>query len=117
MLNESSSSVKVFYADKAKVIGEIKTWARSLKNKYPEIEKIGLFGSYATDTYHPGSDADIIIVLKQSDKAFLDRIEQFIPESLSVGVDVFPYTEREISAMRSERNQWIGRVFKELIWL
>ena len=112
----SSSSVKVFFADKQAVISEIRNWAARLKAEHPEIQRIGFFGSYATDSYGPASDVDVVIVLKNSDRPFVDRIEKYLPENLSVGVDIFPYTEKEISRMQKERSPWISRILKEIVW-
>ena len=50
MPERSSNSVKIFFADKDKVIGQVREYVRRIRQAYPEVEKVGLFGSYATDT-------------------------------------------------------------------
>lgn len=117
MPGKSSNSVKVFFADKEKVLRQLKDYISDLKRNKPEVEKVGLFGSYATDTYGPASDVDLLIVLKQSSKSFRDRIPDYIPEKLSVGCDCFPYTEGEIDKMQKEDNPWICHILKEVVWL
>jgi len=117
MLEKSSDFVKVVFADKKKVLRQLKDYAKKLKRTSSEVEKVGLFGSYATDSYGPASDVDLLIILRKSSKRFLDRIPDYLPENLSVSCDVFPYTSAEIMTMKQERNLWIRHVLKEVIWL
>ncbi len=117
MPKKSSNSVKVVFADKANVLRQLKDYAKSLKRTNPEVEQVGYFGSYANDTYGPASDVDLLIILRQSDKRFLDRIPDFLPDNLSVCCDVFPYTSEEIEKMKQDGNPWICHVLKEVVWL
>ncbi len=117
MLEKSSNSVKVVFADKKKVLRQLKDYAKSVKRTHPEVERVGYFGSYATDTFGPASDVDLLIILRKSDKRFLDRIPEFIPDNLSICCDVFPYTNDEIKKMKREGNRWISHILKEVVWL
>ena len=117
MPEKSSNFVKVVFADKDKVLRQLKDYAEKLKQSWPEVEKVGLFGSYATDTFGPASDVDLLIILRESSKRFLDRIPDFIPDNLSVGCDVFPYTAEEIEKMKKDGSPWIRHVLKEVVWL
>jgi len=117
MGERSSNFVKVIFADKKKVLRQLKDYTRQLKQTSPEVEKVGLFGSYATDTFGPASDVDLLIILCRSSKRFLDRIPDYLPENLSVSCDVFPYTNKEMKKMKQENNPCIRRVLKEVVWL
>ncbi len=117
MRERSSNSVKVVFADKAKVLRQLKDYAKNLKQKHPEVERIGYFGSYANETYGPASDVDLLIILKQNSKRFLDRIPDFLPDNLSICCDVFPYTSEEIEKTQEQNNPWIRHVLKEVVWL
>jgi len=117
MRSESSDSVKVYFADKENVLHQLKEYVAVLKQSRPEVEKVGLFGSYASDTFGPASDVDLLIILKKSGKRFLDRIPDYMPENLSVSCDCFPYTAQEIDKMRCDKNLWISHILKEVVWL
>jgi len=117
MPKEPSNFVKVFFADKDKVLQQLKGYAKSIKRTHSEVERLGYFGSYAKDTYGPASDVDLLIILRQSDKRFLDRIPDFLPDNLSICCDVFPYTSGEIEKMKQDGNPWICHVLKEVVWL
>jgi predicted nucleotidyltransferase len=96
---------------------ELRGWAADLKSRRPDVEKVSLFGSYATDTYGPRSDADLLIVLRTSDKPFRDRIPDFLPGRLSVPCDVFPYTSGEIESLQRDGSPWMEHILREVIWL
>ena len=71
--------------------------AKTLKEKYRADEVI-LFGSLAEDKATAFSDADILIVVKDSAKRFIDRSVDFAPyfQNIGVEVDLFVYTKKEI---------------------
>lgn len=117
MPKKSSNSVKVVFADKTKVLRQLKDYTKNLKRMQPEVERVGYFGSYANNTYGPASDVDLLIILRQSDKRFLDRIPDFFPDDISICCDVFPYTSEEIERMKQDGNPWICHVLKEAVWL
>lgn len=117
MHERSLDSVKTFFADKARVMRELRDWVATLKKTHPDVEKVGLFGSYATDTYGPRSDADLLIVLRISEKRFRDRIPDFLPDRISVPCDVFPYTADELERLQRDDAPWIKHVLNEVIWL
>jgi hypothetical protein len=108
--------VKVFLTDKEKVLRELRAWAAGLK-KHPDLEKVGLLGSYATDTYGPRSDADLLVLLHASDKPFRDRIPDFLPWNVSVPCDVFPYTIGEIESLPRDDLPGIQHILKEVVRL
>ena len=117
MQRKSSNSVKVVFADKDKVFRQLRRFVAELKRTRPEVESVGLFGSYATDTFGPASDVDLLIILRQSGKRFLDRIPDFIPDNLSVSCDLFPYTSEEVEKMKRDGSHWIRHVLDEAVWL
>jgi len=109
--------VKIVFADKNEILHQLVDYTRNIKQERPEVEKVGLFGSYATETYGPASDVDLLIILRQSSKRFLDRIPEYLPENLSTSCDVFPYTNGEIEKMKQEGTSWIRHLLKEVVWL
>jgi predicted nucleotidyltransferase len=117
MLERSSNFVKVVFADKNRILDQLRHYVIKIRQNRPEVEKIGLFGSYAADTYGPASDVDLLIIVRQSSRRFLDRIPDYLPENLSTGCDVFPYTVEEVERMKQEGMPWIRRVLKEVVWL
>jgi predicted nucleotidyltransferase len=101
------STAGVTFFDKAAVLRALDDYVRALAERQPEVEEVILFGSVAAGTPVPGSDVDLLIILRRSDASFLDRIPQFLPSAFPAGVDVFPYTREELDRMRDEGNRFV----------
>jgi predicted nucleotidyltransferase len=91
------NSAKVFWLDQANLLREIHKVAREVAEKNENILKIILFGSLAEKKAVPGSDADILIILREDTKPFMDRMAEWLEKfSLDFPVEIFPYTEKEL---------------------
>ena len=89
-------------------------YARKLLDTRSEVEEVIVFGSFENDTYAPGSDLDVFIVLAEADGSPRDRIARFLPDkSLVVPVDVFPFTCAE---MEERRDSPLLRAVQESNW-
>jgi predicted nucleotidyltransferase len=100
MRRRSLSSVKIISVDAAKVRQRVDEYARELLATCAEVQEIIVFGSFENETYAPGSDIDLFIVLREADDSPRDRIPRFLPDkSLGVPVDVFPFTRAEIAQL------------------
>lgn len=84
-----------------------------LAQKHPEIEEVWLFGSLARGEAMPGSDADLLLVLTDSNCSFRDRYAVYQPDFPGVGVDVFAYTRAEIAQMQADGNPFLRRALAE----
>ena len=71
--HRSSTSVKVFWLDRPRLTERLNRVARALGDRHPEIESIYLFGSLARGDAVPGSDADLLIVVRHATEPFRDR--------------------------------------------
>lgn len=97
IVEESLNSARVFWLDHERLLREIYQRARQLAEQEDNIVKIVLFGSVAEKRGVPGSDVDILIVLKGDSKSFLERIAEWSEKlSLDFPTEVFPYTEQEL---------------------
>jgi predicted nucleotidyltransferase len=97
VVKESLNSAKVFWLDQASLLTEIHKVARELAEKNENILKIILFGSLAEKKAVPGSDADILIVLKEDAKPFMARMSEWLEKfSVDFPVEIFPYTKKEL---------------------
>jgi predicted nucleotidyltransferase len=74
-------------------------WATRLLQRRPDVVEIVVFGSFEEDTYVPGSDLDVFVLLDRADRPVHERIPDLLPERFPVGVDLFPYTRDEVSTL------------------
>lgn len=96
VVEESLNSVKAFWLEQEKLVEEIYKVARGIGKEDEKILKIILSGSIAEKRGVPGSDADILIILKRDDKPFMDA-EWSKKFSLDFPVEIFPYAEKELN--------------------
>jgi len=96
--------------DKKAALDNLRSSAQNLMTNRHEVEKVVLFGSLADGTAVPGSDADVLLILKHStEERWFDRISKYIDyfANAGIGVDLFPYTRSEIEKL-SLAKQAIG---------
>ncbi len=65
-----------------------------------DVEEVVVFGSFERGTYAPGSDLDVLIVLRDSTLPVRDRAAEFMPPSFPVPLDLFPFTRAELDERR-----------------
>ncbi|WP_218969834.1 nucleotidyltransferase family protein [Thermodesulfatator atlanticus] len=97
---------------KEKVWKALEKWALRLK-KNENVCRIGVFGSYSRNDAGVGSDLDVVIILRQTDKPFYRRGTEFYPLDFPVPVDLLVYNEKEWQKMEKEGK----RITKEVIWI
>jgi uncharacterized protein len=115
---KSSDGVRIFKAlDRERLLSALRFWAVEAQRRHAEVLRIGLFGSYARGDYAPGSDADILVLVRHCEQPqwFL-RALAYDTASLPVGVDLLVYTEEETRRL-SGRSRWFGRILSEVVWL
>ena len=97
---QSYGTVKVFWLDRALLKSRIMQAVRKLSREHEAVTRVVLFGSVASDRALPSSDADILVVVRDTDTQFLDRANPFRGyfSDIGVGVDLFVYTEPEMAA-------------------
>jgi uncharacterized protein len=66
----------------------------------PEVEEVVVFGSFERDTYVPGSDLDVLVVLRESPLPIADRPGEYRSAHFPVPLDLFPFTRLELEARR-----------------
>jgi len=98
-------------------VKELRAWVTDQRRTRQELLCVGLFGSYATDSYAPGSDIDLLVLVKRSkEPLWFMRAASFDTSSLSVGADLFVYTESEAERMK-KTSAWFRHILREVIWI
>lgn len=111
--HRSSTSVKVFWLDRPRLMDRLNRVARTLGDRHPEIESIYLFGSMARGDAVPGSDTDLLIVVSHVAEPFRDRAVRYHTTGVGVGVDVVVYTREELDALLETGNEFARRALRE----
>ena len=106
------SEIKLFRIDYDKVIERLKEFAKRKINENNNILAVVLIGSLARGDYTAFSDADLVVIVKEDHRRFLDRITEFIDPTLGIDIDPMVYTLSEMKEM-SKRNSRLVKEIKE----
>ncbi len=106
MPKKSSSSVVIKSANPELIEREVRRYAGALRSTHPEILRVIWFGSWVNGIPTPGSDVDLCLVLSGSELTVRDRIPRYLPSGFPVGIDLFPYTERELEDLKEAHPGW-----------
>lgn len=84
------------------LIAKLRDRAQEVLASKPAVLEVSLFGSLVKGNYCPGSDADLLVILQEDNRRFIDRISEFLLwfSGLGIPVEVFPYTVEEIERMK-----------------
>ena len=115
----SSVSVKIISLSADDIIRRLKKSAHLLKLGNRDVIDVFLFGSLAKGKAVPGSDADVMIVLRKSDKSIVDRVTDFMDSfcDAGIGVDIFAYTEEEVDEFVKNKSLFFREVLAHRIKL
>ncbi|HUE86641.1 MAG TPA: nucleotidyltransferase domain-containing protein [Vicinamibacterales bacterium] len=94
----------MFRLERDDVLARVRAAAVRLVAARPDIVQVTLFGSLARGDARPGSDADLLIIVRGDPGPFLERPLSLAPYFARVGVgcDLFVYTEAEAARLAAE---------------
>ena len=92
----SFGTVKVFSLDRPAIRRALEDLVEQRYRPDPNVAAVYLFGSFARGDAVPGSDVDLLVVVREDQRPPRDRIPDYLPHGFSVGVDVIPWTQAEL---------------------
>lgn len=115
----SMHSYVLKWPDRAKVFGAIEKWIAGMVASRPEIVRIAVIGSYARNDWGPGSDVDLVLVVREATLPFAERGRLYDASTLPVPADLLVYTQAEFDQLTREDNERrMGAVLaREAVWL
>ncbi len=112
----SLSSSVLKWPDRTTVSEALQRWVERETRRNPDILKIGYYGSYAKGNWGVGSDIDIIVILKKSNRPFIYRASEWDISSLPVHADLLVYTEEEWQHL-CLKSDFYKRLTYEAVWV
>ena len=94
--------VRVWKIDVPAVMAQLRAWAERLCANDDRVLAVVLFGSLARGDATARSDADVLLLLEETDLPFDRRLVHYRPLGMPVPVEVFPYTRSEAGRMLRE---------------
>ncbi|HXH07112.1 MAG TPA: nucleotidyltransferase domain-containing protein [Vicinamibacterales bacterium] len=97
------------------MIAALRRGAARLVAERPEVLEVRLFGSLATGRAVPGSDADVLVIVRDGAPPFLERSVHFAPyfSGAGVGCDLFVYEAREADRLRRQPGSIVATALAE----
>jgi predicted nucleotidyltransferase len=93
----SFGSVKSISLERDAVVSALSEVASAMKKACPEVEEVRLVGSLARGDLTGTSDADVLVVPRESPLNPVERIRRYLPFfELDIPVDIIPLTRREL---------------------
>lgn len=105
------------WPNRAEVISALRSAADELRKRRPEVTRVGYFGSLTDGRrYGFGSDADVVVVVSDTDRSFMERLLDYHLDPLPVSADVLVYTEDEFARILT-RGDLFTHDMANAVWL
>ena len=104
------------WPDSRTVAQELRRWTEGVVRERKDVLRIGCFGSYARGDWGVGSDLDLVVVVKSSEKPFHRRATEWDSTGLPVPVDLLVYTEEEWGSLTAQRG-FFQTLMREAVWV
>jgi uncharacterized protein len=92
----------------------VRRWAKKVLQQRPDVVQVGYFGSYARGDWGVGSDLDLIIIVKGSEKPFYMRAGEWDTKGIPVPTDMLVYTQDE---WQQRPRFFSEKLMAEIVWL
>ncbi len=114
MPTASSGSARVTFLDVQGSVNRLRAAARRLRGTEPNVAVVVLFGSLASGSATPSSDADLLVVLHSDDRRVVDRVPDYSRpfEGLGLSAQVFPWTRTELTERLADNDPFAEEILR-----
>ncbi len=112
-----SNSPILRWPDRVAVHRAALAWAGRVTAERDDIDAIGYVGSYARGDWGPGSDLDLIVVVRGGLPPIGERARHWDTASFPVPVDLLLYSAAEWRAHLGRSPRWAQTVAEDAVWL
>ncbi|HXF70298.1 MAG TPA: nucleotidyltransferase domain-containing protein [Thermoflexus sp.] len=111
-------SVRIWKVDRERVWAGLERWLKEVIEPAPEVQEVWLFGSYARGEEWPGSDVDLLVVVREAHAPFTERALRYTPLRSGLSLEIFVYTEEEARDLAQQPGSivWIAMREGRKIW-
>ncbi|EAQ74284.1 hypothetical protein WH5701_06621 [Synechococcus sp. WH 5701] len=92
-------------------------WAERQAAAHPELEAVGVFGSYGRGDAGVGSDLDLLLVLRQCELPIWERLRPWDTADLPLATDLLVYSRREWESLPQWNPKLAATLARDLRWL
>lgn len=87
-------SVRIWKVDRERVWAGLRRWLQEVIEPASEVREVWLFGSYARGEEGPGSDIDLLVIVREAPEPFFERAMRYTPLRSGLPLEIFVYYRR-----------------------
>ena len=104
------------WPDQKSVDQAVRSWSLEQARKWPELKRLGYFGSYSRGNWGVGSDLDLIAVLDETSEPFERRALSWDLTDLPVAAEILVYSAAEWEDLCKRNNKFSRMLKREVTW-
>ena len=113
----SSSGSVLRWPSAEVVLEQAGEWARRQADLHPEVQAVGVFGSYGRGDGGVGSDLDLVLVRSECDLPIWERLRAWDTSSLPLATDLLVYSRQEWDTLPEWNPTFAAALQRDLHWL
>lgn len=117
MPTRSLSSSVLKWPERETVDAAVRRWVREASRERPDLLGAAYLGSYARGDWGPGSDVDLLLILREGEGTEEARSSDFDVTELPVPADIIVLTREEWEWMRREDRRFVRVAQEEGVWV
>ncbi len=95
----------------------LRDWVELECARYPELARLGYFGSYARGDWGVGSDLDVVAIVDATDEPFERRSLKWDLNALPVPTEMLVYTVDEWKTIQLRGKGFARALMEETVWV
>lgn len=113
----SSNSSVLKWPDADQVLAALAAWARERGSGSATLLRVGCFGSYARGDWGPGSDLDVVLLVEEAVRPFVERGLDWDLTGMPVPAQAVVYTLEEWRMMQRRGGRFADVLRTESVWV
>jgi hypothetical protein len=101
----------------AEVLERAAAWARVQAEANPDLEGVGVFGSYGRGDAGVGSDLDLVLILRHCDLPVWERLRRWDTGGLPLATDLLVYSRAEWDSLPQWNPTFAAVLARDVRWL
>lgn len=97
----------------------IKKFKQELVERFPDkVVSVFVYGSKARGDYHEESDIDVLVIAKESDWKFADKVREIgyaLDEEIDYRLSIQVMSEKKIAYLRDKNFQFAQNIFRDAV--
>jgi uncharacterized protein len=99
------------------VLEQARAWAQRQAADNPDLEAVGVFGSYGRGDAGVGSDLDLLLILRHCDLPVWDRLRRWDTSPLPLATDLLVYSRAEWDTLPQWNPAFAAVLGRDVRWL